>query len=78
MKTCICCRQQKPVAEFRPAARMKDGRCGKCRACEAAYSRRYREQGPEVVLSTEEKESVADLSSHWQADKYAKRRARSP
>ena len=78
MKTCICCRQQKAVEEFRPAARMKDGRCGKCRACEAAYSRRYRERSPDVVLSAEERETAADLATHWRAEKYASRRARGP
>lgn len=69
MKTCISCKQEKPAEDYRAARRMKDGRCGKCRACEAAYSRRYKATGPET--RPEHREAIREFAAHVAATKNA-------
>lgn len=35
-KTCICCKTEKPLTEFRRANENPDGRLNKCKACHKA------------------------------------------
>lgn len=41
-KTCICCRQIKPLDAYSSHKQMKDGRLNKCKSCCVAYIKNYR------------------------------------
>lgn len=49
-KTCICCRQIKPLDAYSSHKQMKDGRLNKCKACCVEYARQHRASRPAEEL----------------------------
>lgn len=70
-KTCGKCKTAKPLADFRTCRRMKDGHLNTCRACEAAYSARYRTAGPQ--FTADQREDLRSFGTATAADSYARR-----
>lgn len=47
MKTCSRCHTERPFSAFAPNKKCRDGRRGTCRICEAAWSKKNREENIE-------------------------------
>lgn len=55
MKTCVRCGVTKPLDEFRPSSRNRDGYRGECRACGKAYQQAYYLANREKTLARHRK-----------------------
>lgn len=53
MKTCTCCKQQKPVAEFGPYKRAKDGLFYHCKQCVRERAKLWRKDNIAYVLEAD-------------------------
>lgn len=51
MKTCICCKSEKPKTEFNKRASSKDGLQWACRPCAAIYRSAWKKANPEKVAA---------------------------
>jgi hypothetical protein len=61
MKTCLDCRETKPLDEFPPASRGRDGRASYCRACYRVRSKAsYRKRRAEAGRAVQERIEVPD------------------
>ena len=52
MKTCVECKQSKPLASFHADKRRRDGHHPVCKDCKSAYDRKYHSDNREARLLT--------------------------
>ena len=50
MKACSVCKQEKPLADFWPDRRRKNGHMARCKACNTLQAKKYRQAHPEHGL----------------------------
>lgn len=48
MKTCSCCRMEKPIAEFYNDAKRKDGKYPSCKLCHSKRAKDWSDRNPEA------------------------------
>ncbi len=63
MKTCVTCKQEKPLAEFNRNLKTKDGRQSSCRSCSNQYDR-DRLRDPQRAQANRDR-----VTAHYQAHK---------
>jgi len=70
MKTCTCCKQEKPLSEFSVRRASPDGLAYKCRSCSKSYLTKWRNENPSAFQDwySENKEKRAEYWKKWYAE----------